>query len=546
MRKSIYHILISCIFTYCLLGQPPSSKIQFYEYHITEHFVPDKNLSVTANVPTQILDLSTVDTSFTNKRFTRHGFIRVSGIAGYPLVIDDLNNNGKMDFVGSYKINNNSSLVEVAIFEQEAETVFQLKKIYEDSLIYPLSVTDVDNDGLNELNLRRSPRYFDNYEAVSIDSYPSEFQFSHNMWTGGGGAVGSEIFTDLDQDGFVDVIYHGDDTLCGESLTFVAEYSPVTHDFQRVFNHCLSAGFTFDYSIADFDDDGALEFASGTNAGEVYVVENTSNDNYSVIFSDTLPAVNANMSAVTSDLDQNGKVEFFIVGDEFYNGDLGLRFYWYEANGNNSLSAIRSLFLPNISGFGISSLTSFDINGDGFEELVLALEGLCLILTFNTSDEFEVFYLNWWTQGGQQIQSVNVYDINTDLKPDLLISIRDTQNSPRYRSYIFQQETISAIGSTNETDISGNFELYQNYPNPFNPTTRIDFRVLKPGLYTMEVLDINGKQIKIISKNYLVAGFYSTKWDGTDNFGLKVGSGIYFYRLFTTDDIQVKQMILVQ
>ena len=151
---------------------------------------------MTANVPTQILDLSTVDTSFTNKRFTRHGFIRVSGIAGYPLVIDDLNNNGKMDFVGSYKINNNSSLVEVAIFEQEAETVFQLKKIYEDSLIYPLSVTDVDNDGLNELNLRRSPRYFDNYEAVSIDSYPSEFQFSHNMWTGGGGAVGSEIFTD--------------------------------------------------------------------------------------------------------------------------------------------------------------------------------------------------------------------------------------------------------------------------------------------------------------------------------------------------------------
>jgi len=496
-------------------------------------------------IPTQVLNLSNIDTSITNSRFSSQGVIKIAGVAGYPLIINDLNNNGKMDFVGSYKIGISSSLAEVAIFEQDSTSTFLLQKLYRDSLIYPLAVTDVDNDGLNELNIRRTPRYFDNYESVSIDSYPTEFRFSHNMWTGGGGAVGSETFTDLDQDGFVEVIYLGDNTLCQEPLTFVAEYSPSQLGFQRIYEHCLSTGFTYDYSIGDFDNDGALEFAAGTNHGEVHVIENISNDHYGVSFSDTLFAVNANMSVATNDLDQNGKAEFFIASDGFYNGSPGLRLYWYEASDNNAYSKVRSLFLPGISGLGTSALTSADLTGNGFEELILSLEGLVLVLTWESSNQFNVFYINWWTQSGQRIESITAYDTNFDSKTDLLVSVVDVQTSPLLKSYVLQQETISSV-VPNETRFISSFKLYQNYPNPFNPTTRIDFKVERPGVYTLKIFGVNGRLIKTLWKRFSAIGLHSIEWDGTNETGSHIASGIYFYRLFSEDNSQLKKMMLLR
>ncbi len=78
------------------------------------------------------------------------------------------------------------------------------------------------------------------------------------------------------------------------------------------------------------------------------------------------------------------------------------------------------------------------------------------------------------------------------------------------------------------------FELSQNYPNPFNPNTRINFSLPVEGKVEVGVYDITGQEIKkLVDHDFLSAGNYTAEWNGTDNFGNKVVSGIYFARMIS-------------
>jgi len=87
----------------------------------------------------------------------------------------------------------------------------------------------------------------------------------------------------------------------------------------------------------------------------------------------------------------------------------------------------------------------------------------------------------------------------------------------------------SAVNSKGQT-VSG-FELEQNYPNPFNPQTTIDFSVKTTGLVKLAIYDILGREIRTLVSETLTNGRYTTVWDGRDNTGDIVPSGIYIYRV---------------
>lgn len=76
------------------------------------------------------------------------------------------------------------------------------------------------------------------------------------------------------------------------------------------------------------------------------------------------------------------------------------------------------------------------------------------------------------------------------------------------------------------------FNLTQNYPNPFNPNTKIQFSLPNEGKVALGIYDITGQEIKkLVDHDFMNAGKYTAEWDGTDNFGNKVTSGIYFARM---------------
>jgi len=90
------------------------------------------------------------------------------------------------------------------------------------------------------------------------------------------------------------------------------------------------------------------------------------------------------------------------------------------------------------------------------------------------------------------------------------------------------------------------YELSQNYPNPFNPTTQIQFEIPENQKVTLTVYDILGRNICTIVNSEMNAGKYTKIWDGRDNSGSEVASGIYFYRLQTDNFVKVRKMVLVR
>ncbi|NIT60096.1 MAG: T9SS type A sorting domain-containing protein, partial [Aliifodinibius sp.] len=85
------------------------------------------------------------------------------------------------------------------------------------------------------------------------------------------------------------------------------------------------------------------------------------------------------------------------------------------------------------------------------------------------------------------------------------------------------------------------FQLYQNYPNPFNPTTHIKFQLSNSELVNLAVYDVLGHRIAILVDEPLPAGPHKVKWDATG-----VSSGIYFYKLTTTQNTAIRKMILMK
>ncbi len=79
------------------------------------------------------------------------------------------------------------------------------------------------------------------------------------------------------------------------------------------------------------------------------------------------------------------------------------------------------------------------------------------------------------------------------------------------------------------------FTLLQNYPNPFNQATKIEFTLAKPGFVSLKICDILGREVRTLASERLSSGYKSVLWDGTDDMGNGVASGVYFYQLKVED-----------
>ncbi len=103
--------------------------------------------------------------------------------------------------------------------------------------------------------------------------------------------------------------------------------------------------------------------------------------------------------------------------------------------------------------------------------------------------------------------------------------------------------------STLPKDVS----LSQNYPNPFNPTTTIPFTVYGsqfmvhgPIHTSLVVYNLAGQKVRILLDEEMIPGDYQAIWDGKDDNGQKLSSGIYFYRFKAGDNSETKKMIMLK
>ncbi|MBU0558440.1 MAG: T9SS type A sorting domain-containing protein [Bacteroidetes bacterium] len=103
---------------------------------------------------------------------------------------------------------------------------------------------------------------------------------------------------------------------------------------------------------------------------------------------------------------------------------------------------------------------------------------------------------------------------------------------------------VSAIDDMNT--LANAFELKNNYPNPFNPTTTIIFSIPMDSFVSLSVYNSLGEKVRDLVSSQYSSGSHKTVWNGRDNTGAHVNSGMYIYKIDAGEFSQAKRMLLVK
>jgi hypothetical protein len=108
------------------------------------------------------------------------------------------------------------------------------------------------------------------------------------------------------------------------------------------------------------------------------------------------------------------------------------------------------------------------------------------------------------------------------------------------------QEATDVDDLADNPNAPKSFALFQNHPNPFNPETNISFALPVRTYASLIVYNIEGKKVRTLVSREMDVGTHTVHWNGRDEAGNPVASGIYFYRLKTRDFDQTQKMVLMK
>ena len=202
-----------------------------------------------------------------------------------------------------------------------------------------------------------------------------------------------------------------------------------------------------------------------------------------------------------------------------------------EADANNDgVVSIDDLVLV-ASNYGKTGQNTADVNGDGVvnvDDLLTVTGALdnAAAAPVAQSQALEMFTaadVKLWLSHAQQLDLTDATTLRGILFLEQLLAV------------LIPRETI----------------LLPNYPNPFNPETWIPYRLAEDAFVTLTIYDGNGRVVRALDVGYQSAAFYETRskaiyWDGRNEFGEGVASGVYFYHLSAGDFSATRKMLILK
>ena len=178
-----------------------------------------------------------------------------------------------------------------------------------------------------------------------------------------------------------------------------------------------------------------------------------------------------------------------------------------------------------------------DVNRDGIVNVVDLLLVASLLSPAPTAPTLHIPEIHAFRTSDLQgwIHQAKNYDIQTDsaaLRPDGI-----------KRGIAVLEQLRSSLEVPTET------RLLANYPNPFNPETWIPYQLAKPAEVTLHIYSLNGTLVRTLALGHQPAGMYQTRgraayWDGRNEQGEALASGVYFYRLIAADFTATRKMLI--
>jgi hypothetical protein len=354
------------------------------------------------------------------------------------------------------------------------------------------ALCDLDSDGRDEIIIgsRTNNVYALNDDGTDVPGWP---------FAAAGELGGSIVAGDIDGDNLPEIV----------ARAKTSQVYLLNHDGTSAglgwprFVPTNNPYFTPSPALADFDDDGTLEIvlAHHGSGSRIYVINHDGTDypgwpvTYSVTdFTECRPTV----------VDINGDCSLdIILGDE------------------------------------IRLLHAFDISGnmiDGFPiTMGEAIRATPFFTDVDLDGDVDMVVHNW-------DQNVYLFDLPGVYDPDKAHWPTIQGNTHRNGHFDFEIPT-----SAPQTPITS-AELLQNYPNPFNPTTRIVFTVPQSTSQhvTLVIYDVRGARVRTLVNDDRPPGRHAELWNGRDDRGNPVGSGVYFYRLEQNGFTATRKMVLLK
>jgi hypothetical protein len=174
----------------------------------------------------------------------------------------------------------------------------------------------------------------------------------------------------------------------------------------------------------------------------------------------------------------------------------------------------------------------------------------------------EAVEIRWMTYADEPFSGFNIYRRHEDQDSDIRLntnglvdrntsSYMDTDVEPGetyYYTMAFVMPDGTEIRSASVKATVGVYSnsLDQNRPNPFNPATEISYRIAGQRLVTLKIYDVAGRLVRTLVDGPQDPGVYSVTWNGIDNVGATVSTGVYFYRLNAGKYTETRRMVLLK
>lgn len=440
---------------------------------------------------------------------------------------------------------------------------------------------DYNNDGLLDLYVTNSAAASKNYLYKNLGS-GSFAKIDTGLVVNEVDSSRGACWVDIDNDKDVDLF------ICNENQNINSLFRNDGNGvFTKITNTALTQtrGDWWSASWGDYDNDGRLDVFISNWGGNNALYKNNGNWNFAHIGNDTI-SNEAGMNAITGwgDMDNDGDLDMYV--SQSY-GSVPRNNLMYKnmkmETGTASFQRIDAGAVTNDGGWTYGfAWGDYDRDGD--------LDIFCA-KTFN-ENELNGLFRNDNSNGNKWVEfkcegvTTNRSAIGTKIKLKATINgqsvwqMREIDGQNGYCTQTLEQHfglgnaavidslkiewqsgntnvytnvavnkfykaiegQSNLVGVSNNTSIQPKeFKLNQNFPNPFNPATTISFTLPKKDFAAIKIYDSTGKEVSSLINEVKPAGYYEVSFNGSE-----LSSGVYFYKLITSNYTETKNMILLK
>jgi subtilisin family serine protease len=301
-----------------------------------------------------------------------------------------------------------------------------------------------------------------------------------------GGSQNSITIADIDGDSYPEI-------LVATSTTGL--FYGINHDGSVNFQKTIGGQIKSSPVVADVNNDGSPEIILIAANGDVYIMDHTA----------------ANLPGTPISVETS--VESSPVVARFDNGSNYAGIIFGDTNGKLHSVRLDGTESPNfpitLNGNIKVSAALADLDGDGDLDIVVPDNGSYYVIDIKRG----IDSIEWACFTGTYNRSGNVAQPTPNI--DLVNPIKDTM-------------------------------LYGAYPNPFNPQTTLSFNLKEAGDVNLEIFNQKGQKVRSLVNSSMDAGEHRVVWNGTDDNGRAVSSGLYFYRLKSGKYSSTRKMIMMK